>query len=171
MSPQIHLDKYLYKNFWKMHLFALKKDLYLVSLQACDVRNTWWWLYRCILISKLIELGTLNMWRDFLVCPPYLHKMFLKRLKKKKKTHEQSTCTCTHIFSHFSTVLNTHKRKDRFDELMILKLRSQASISNVLWGFYENLGRDVYSVYQSFSPNLPTACTTTLLLFKCSFFL
>lgn len=114
MSPQIHLDKYLYKNFWKMHLFALKKDLYLVSLQACDVRNTWWWLHRCILISKLIELGTLNMWRDFLVCPPYLHKMFLKRLKKKKKTHEQSTCTCTHIFSHFSTVLNIHKRKDRF---------------------------------------------------------
>lgn len=53
---------------------------------------------------------------------------------------------------------------------MILKLRSRASISNVLWGFYENLGRDVYSVYQSFSPNLPTACTTTLLLFKCSFF-
>lgn len=110
MSPQIHLDKYLYKNFWKMHLFALKKDLYLVSLQACDVRNTWWWLYRCILISKLIELGTLNMWRDFLVCPPYLHKMFLKRLKKKKNPWAKYVHMHTYFLPLFYSVKYTQEK-------------------------------------------------------------
>lgn len=98
-----------------------------------------------------------------------------KKIKKKKKPMSKVRAHA-HIFSptFLQCLIYTRERigfcLGGFDELMILKLRSRASISNVLWGFCENLGRDVYSVYQSFSPNLPTACTTTLLLFKCSFF-
>lgn len=81
MSPQIHLDKYLYKDFWKMYLLVLKKDLYLGFSEGM------WYQKQVVMVSQTytylqtIKLYTLSTYSSF-----YVHHTSIKWFKNHFKT-------------------------------------------------------------------------------------
>lgn len=167
MSPQIHLDKHLYKDFWKMYLLALKKDLYLVSRKACDTKNMRGCFHPRLLVSRLTKASTWTM-HSLLSVHCISTQGFKNNFKIKKSTYgSRYPCTAApppHTqtsFPHFSTMLVICKKKHRFLSWNFpwvndARIKSQGLPSErSFWVFSENLGHDVNSRHPSRFPRSP----------------